>query len=249
VNRRRGRRSEPRGTGLIGVFSRALAASLAAATLAITGSLVAPAAQASGSPDVQLTGTQLASALLPASYFPRGYQRGPDWNSGRRLEHSPAKYSLYTMNCGKWFTDLPVTGYGETATAGAFVTLPTLPTTSGATWIPTYMQDVYQFASPAAADSYFRADHASYQRCWSGSGTLAHVTFTWRTQSLTTGYFGGHRAFYVHLTNKAAGAPGGHTYAQIVLVGTDVFTVSASGTPARPVPAAVLASLIARVQK
>ena len=230
------------------MFSRALAASLAAATLAITGSLLAPAAQASGSPDVQLTGTQLASALLPASYFPHGYQRGPDWNSGRGLEHATAKYSLYTMSCAKLFTDPPATGYGETAAAGAFIILPTLPTTSE-TWSPTYTQDVYQFASPAAADSYFRADYASYQRCRSGSATFAHMTFTWRTQSLTNGYFGGHRAFYVQLTDKAGGSPASRSYAQIVLIGTDVFTVGASGTPARPAPAAILASLIARVRQ
>jgi hypothetical protein len=50
-------------------FSRALAVSLATATLAVTGSLLVPAAQASGTPGAQLTGTErdraAAGLLLP----------------------------------------------------------------------------------------------------------------------------------------------------------------------------------------
>jgi hypothetical protein len=116
--------------------------------------------------------------------------------------------------------------------------------------LPTYDQEVYQFASPAAAAAYFQAVYASDLRCWSGSVTVLHMTFTWTTQSVTKGSFGGHRAFFIHVTDKFSGLSAGHGYAQVVLVGTDVITVSASGpkVPARPAPAAVLAALIARVR-
>jgi hypothetical protein len=145
------------------------------------------------------------------------------------------------------FANPPLRGYGENATAGEFVTGPPQATGTVVS-LPTYLQDVCQFASTAAAASYFRADFASYRRCWSGSTTLVHLRWAWTTQSLTKGYFGGHRAFYDRLISTVTGAPASRTYAQIVLAGTDVFTVATTGTPARPAPAAALASLITRVR-
>jgi hypothetical protein len=238
---------------MIGMFSRALAVPAAAVAVAASVSLFAPAAQASSPPGVQRTGTQLASALLPVSYFPPGYQNFSRRNSGSRLEHSPARYNLNTMSCKKLVINPPVTGYGETAAAVAYVTGPA-PLTTGTVVLPTYIQEVYQFASPAAAAAHFQAEYASSLRCSSGSATVSKVTFTWTTQSVTKGYFGGHRAFYAHATTTFSGPSGpsatGHGYMQIVLAGTDIFTVTASGpkVPARPAPAAVLATMIARVR-
>lgn len=233
------------------MFSRALAVPAAAVALAASVSLLAPTAQASSPPSAQRTGTQLAAALVPVSYFPPGYQvlGGPRLNSGSRLEHRPARYNLNTMSCKTLATSPPVTGYGETAAAIAYVAGP-LPPNTGTAVVPTYLQEVYQFASPAAAAAYFRADYASYRRCWSGSATLGKITLTWTTQSLTKGSFRGHRAYYAHQTATLSGLSASHGYIQVVLVGTDVFTVSASGpkVPARPAPAAVLATLIARVR-
>jgi hypothetical protein len=238
---------------MTGMFSRALAVPAAAVALAAAVSFFAPAAQASGPPGVQRTGTQLASVLLPVSYFPPGYRNGPRHNSGSRLEHGPARYDVNTMSCKKLVVNPPVTGYGETAAAVAFVVrLPLAPT--GTAVLPTYLQEVHQFASPAAAAAFFQAGYASYLRCWSGSATVSGMRFTWTTQSVTKGYFGGHRAIYAHFTTTFSGpsAPStGRGYAQVVLVGTDVVTVTASGAkvPARPAPAAVLAALIARVPR
>ena len=235
---------------MIGMFSRALAVPAAAVALAASVSLFAPAAQASGPPGAQRTGTQLASELLPVSYFPRGYQKGPSRNSGSRLEHGPARYNLNTMSCRKVVVNPPTTGYGETAAAVAYVVRLPSPT-PGITVLTTYLQEVYQFATPAAAAAFFQADYASYLRCGSGSYTASNMTVTWTTQSVTKGHFGGRRAFYAHLTVTFSGLPAGHAYAQIVLAGTDVFTVIASGpkkVPDRPAPAAVLAALIARVR-
>jgi hypothetical protein len=234
---------------MIGMFSRALAVPAAAVALAATVSLFAPGAQASSPPGIQRTGTQLASALLPVSYFPPGYRNGPSRNSGSRLEHGPARYNVNTMSCKKLVANPPVTGYGETAAAVAFVVrLPSAAT--GPAVLPTYLQEVYQFASPAAAAAFFQAGYASHLRCWSGSAAVSKMTFTWTTQSVTKGSFGGHRAFYAHVTTTFSGLSASHGYAQVVLVGADVFTVAASGpkVPARPAPAAVLAALIARVR-
>jgi len=142
--------------------------------VAATAWLLAPAAQASAGQGMQLTGTQLAAALLPASDFPAGYQRDPAWNSGSRLEHAPARYSLYTISCQKLYGDAPLAGYGETATAGDWVSS-RLPASTLNGWVPSYMQSVYQFASDTAASHYFQADYSSYAR-WSGSVSLPHMT-------------------------------------------------------------------------
>jgi hypothetical protein len=232
---------------MTGVFSRALVLSAAAAALTATVSFIGPAAQASSRTGAQLTGTQLAAALLPVSYFPSGYQKGPSQNSGNRLEHGRARYSLTTMSCKELFTYPPLTGYGETAAAIDYVTGQASATTLV---VPTYFQGVYQFASSAGAAAYFQADYESYLRCWSGSVTQSHTTWSWVTQSVTKGHFDGNRAFYAHLTVKFSGSPASHSDQEIVLAGPDVFTVAASGVkvPTRPEATAVMASMIARVR-
>ena len=232
------------------MFSRALAVPASAVALAATVSLFAPAAQASSPPGAQRTGTQLASALLPVSYFPPGYQKGPSHNSGRRLEHSPARYNLNTMSCKKLVASPPVTGYGETAAAVAFVVRPPSATTGDRVLPrPTLRRCT---SSPAPPPRRRSSRRAMRRTCGAGRGsaTLLNITFTWTTQSVMKGYFGGHRAFYAHLTTKISGLSVSHGDQQIVLVSTDVVTVAASGpkVPAHPAPAAVLAALIARIR-
>jgi hypothetical protein len=74
--------------GVVVVFFRALAAAVAVSSLGLTGSAAAQAAPASGK---QLTGTQLASALLPLSYFPADYSILWAGSSGSRLEYPAVK--------------------------------------------------------------------------------------------------------------------------------------------------------------
>src|SRR2546430_11319925 len=96
---------------------------MAVSGLAVAGLLLpVPAAQAAA--PVQLTGTQLASRLLPPSFFPSGYKidKSSTYNSGRHLEHGPAKHHLASFSCKKYLINgLPRTGFGETATAGSVV--------------------------------------------------------------------------------------------------------------------------------
>ena len=120
------------------------------------------------------------------------------------MEHGPARYNVNTMSCTKRVTNPSITGYGETAAAVAYVT-DLFPAPTGPTELPTYLQQVYQFASPAAAAAFFQAGYASDLRCWSGSVTVSHMTFTWTTQSVTKGSFGGHRAIYSHFTTTFSG--------------------------------------------
>src|SRR5579859_4254398 len=72
-----------------------------------------------GNPAVQVTGTQLAAALVPASMFPRGYQlaRNVAHDSGNRLEGGTAAYDPETMSCAEYYHANGRAGFGETAFA------------------------------------------------------------------------------------------------------------------------------------
>jgi hypothetical protein len=108
---------------------------------------------AQAAPAIQLTGTQLASALLPASYFPAGCKvvKSTVFNSGPRLEHGPAKYHLATFSCKNYLVNgLPETGFGETSSAGDAVN-------KGS---QAYQQGAWQFASASQAASFFRQFYA-----------------------------------------------------------------------------------------
>jgi len=145
---------------------RALTASIVLAAAA--GVCVVPAAQAA---PVQLTGTQLAAALLPGStFFPDGEARldkAATTNSGRRLEHARTRHNLAAIGCTALFIDIGYRGFGESAmAASAYI----VNGTYAAFW-----QSVYQFTSSASARSFFTATRAAWLRCpsFNDSGSYA----------------------------------------------------------------------------
>jgi hypothetical protein len=214
----------------------------AGAGLFLTGLLLGPAAQAA--PAVQLTGAQLASALLPASSFPSGYKivKSGTYSSGRGLEHAPAKYHLATLSCKKYIVSgLPRTGFGETATAGSTVNNQRL----GA-----YQQTVFQFASSGQAGSFYRQLYAFTVRCRSVTATFAGGTVKLTTQSLNKTHLGRGPAFLARQTLTATGFPATINDTMFTVAGTDVYVIDAAGQkpPSKPAVPAALLHLIARVQ-
>jgi hypothetical protein len=109
----------------------------------------------------QLTGTQLAAALLPSSaFFPEGgdkLDKAATTNSGSRIEHAGKRYNLATISCAGLFNDVGYPGFGESAMAASAYLL------SGLNF--SYWQSVYQFTSPAGADSFYTATHTAWLRC------------------------------------------------------------------------------------
>ena len=223
----------------ITMFLRAIAG--AGAGLFLAGMLLGPAAQAA--PVVQHTGTQLASALLPASYFPSGYkvEKFGHFNSGRRLEHGPAKYHLATFGCKKFLLNgLPQTGFGETADAGNVMN------NRGRA----YQQVVWQFASSGQAASFYRQLDAFTWRCRSVTATLGQDTAKLTTQSLKQTHLGRHPAFRAAQTETLTGFPATINDTTVTVAGTDVYFIDAAGQkpPSKPAVPAALLHLIARVQ-
>jgi len=230
------------------VYFRTAVVTVAAGALTLTGALVAQAAPAS---DVPLTGTQLASALIPASSFGAGYRlvAGSAANSGSRLEHPAVKVNMYTYSCQKWLMgDQPNGGYGETAyaldSARKFLG------TNGADGADTYVQGVDQFPTATAAASFYQANYAFTVRCETVTitvnGTTSHLT----TQSLTRGHVSGDPAFFYVQTMAITNELSGINRQEIVLAGRDVFDILAVSPPANTylTPNAATLTLIARVK-
>jgi hypothetical protein len=124
------------------------------------------------SPPAQLTGVQLASALLPSA---GGMKVLPSTrvDSGAALATAAPKYDLATMTCTDPTTHkMPlfpdgtdvrgfVRGFGETAFAGEAQSTPgpggSLSSVNEQTVIGAFDQAIYQFATPAKAQTFFAA--------------------------------------------------------------------------------------------
>jgi hypothetical protein len=227
----------------IRMFCRAVP--VTAAACAMAGLLLAPGSQAAASRDVRLTGTRLASALLPVSYFPSGCQvvKSGDHNSGSRLEHGPARYRLVTFGCPEFLlSGLPQAGLGETATAGIAV--------SSRRPAAGYQQTAWQFSSSSRAAAFCQQMYAFTARCATITAKTGTFTAGLTTRSLKKTRLGGRQAFQAVQAVTAAGFPATINDTLVTVAGTDVFLIDAAGRkpPARPAPATALLHLIIRVQ-
>jgi hypothetical protein len=142
----------------------------------------------------QLTGTQLASALLPQSAFPAGFMLSSSSavSSGDSLSSAPAAYDLATISCATFVSHIGNTGFGETAMAYS----------SAVGQDQAFNQVVYQFGSAAAASDFVAGVKALAGRCHS---------FT-ASDNGTTGTFS--------LTASSGPAVGGHPSLELVQSGT-----------------------------
>ena len=135
---------------------------VASAALATASFLLAPSALAASHP-VQVSGTKLKSALLPASAFGSDHRVVKSGNSGKRLLHVKAKDHVPTMSCGK-FENLAMASFGQTASAFNIVLnqnpWAAFPNTDVYDW-----QAVYQFSSSKAATAFFSQERAKYAKC------------------------------------------------------------------------------------
>lgn len=189
----------------------------------------------------QLTGTQLASALLPASFFPAGFtapSSGPV-TSGGSLTSAAARYDLATLSCAGFLHDFGGTGFGETAmAAGTF-------TGTG----QVYDELVYQFRTAGAAASFMTGVRGLAARCGSftatDNGTAGRFTMT----AAAGPAIGGHPTLDV----TQRGNPGGSKLVietRLSASGVDVFAAAAvgigGGAPAVPASETIIYDLMKR---
>jgi hypothetical protein len=213
---------------------------LAAAGLLLT----MPAAQAVTSPlptPAQLTGTQLASRLLPPSSFPSGYKivKSGTYNSGGRLERGPVKHHLPAFSCKRYIVNgLPETGFGETATAGDIIG-------AGKQF---YVQTAFQFASSRQATAFYRQLYALTARCRTVTASF-QGTVRLTTQSLKKTHLGTLPAFLAKQTLSATGLFTTINDTLATVSGRDVVIIDAAGqkVPAKPALRTAVRDLVARI--
>lgn len=182
-----------------------------------------PVAAASG----QLTGTQLASVLLPQSDFPAGFatpSTGPV-TSGGTLTSGPATYDLTKISCATFIQHLGATGFGETAMV--------FGSANGSS--QAYDEFIYQFATAAQATAFVGGVQSLADRCGSFTAQANSATGTFSLRAASGGQVGGHPALELRQTGTLSGK-------QIDLdtllcaSGVDVFAASQVGAGA-PEPA------------
>jgi hypothetical protein len=220
---------------------------VACAAVAIAGWAIAvPFSRSSAA--AQLTGRQLAAALVPVSALPRGYQlmRNARSDSGGRLETAAARYDLASMSCAAINDDNGRAGFGESAIAEAGY----FRHVSGSSGTGLFQQ-VYQFRTTNAAASFWRGLRAIVIRC-PGLGAAAAPDPGKITQRVFAVPDGRDQAFEADLTETEPQFGAVNTAVLVVVAGDDVFSVGITGysgpAPADPSAWTLMNELIARVQ-
>jgi hypothetical protein len=227
---------------------RVMAAAVAtAAGLALAFGGLALSADAATTPGVQLTGTHLRAALLPASDFPAGYklEKSSSYDSGSHLLTAPAKYNLATQSCSSFAKTFGRRGYGETAVAAdAF--------SNGGSALETKLfgQQVYQFKTSRVAAGFYSALRAIVHRCprfaFIGVPASAKVT----TKIFDGPSIGGHKTFEIDQSGTISGFKLGFKLV-FTVAGQDLFFTGNIGVltapPTSPSPRTTMLRLINRV--
>jgi len=202
--------------------------------------IVVMASMPFGAHSQQLTGSQVASALLPPGAFGTGYAAEKDTarNSGPHLETAGSRYRLATLGCNAFEADYTRTGFGETAMATNSVDNPD--------GVPAYGQIVYEFRTGSAAAGFLGGLREIGGRCGSfNRGDGARI----QLRIVPVASVGGHPAFWLDETITLSGYTS-RVDSLLTAAGTDVFGIASIGLvsapPTKPAPAALLARLIAR---
>jgi hypothetical protein len=209
--------------GLIAALPLALAGCSSSKSGSGTAGTGGPAAVTSPAtaPSTQLTGTQLAGALLSGSDIGSGFtsDKSSAVDSGGSLTTAAAKFKPAAISCADLLNDLGEAGFGESAMADDSV-----PNNTTGELVN---EVVYQFSSASAANVFFTSLEAKWNSCGSftesdpSSGKSGKVSIV--TQSAPAGL--GDMAF----ANSMSVSMGSVSLSGVnlaVLKGVDVFVVA-----------------------
>jgi hypothetical protein len=219
---------------------------MAASALGVTVGTARAAERAPAAQPIQLTGSQLAADLLPASTFPSQYRYDASTahESGKRLETGKAKYHLATISCTTLSNVYDGPGFGETAVAtSSYSTLVgNLTATTGAV----FGQSVYQFASASTARSFWLGLRSVVVRCPGFGATGGHGT-----ERILKASIHGTQAFQADFSGSLTPIGAIHVQSLIVLRGQDVIEIDALGlgraAPTSPSLRTLMTGLLSRV--
>ena len=238
----------------------AVAAAIAALSLAAAGPAVAAAQPAAlrgphkfTAP--QITGSRLQTGLLPAPAFGADFTVTDTLNTGGRLLSTRAALHVPTASCSTFEGKIYVSGFGNTAGA-----LDLYVNQDAAVQHPEAIidgfQDVLQFATARAAATFFTQANAKYAACPSFSEpnptdtSPGGGTFQISTLAVSDTAVSGDHAFTVTQAIALSETPGVTQFIDVlyVLAGTNVYSMwQYSGTNDEPSPM-LMSQLIRKIQ-
>jgi hypothetical protein len=201
----------------------------------------------------QVTGSRLASALLPTSAFGSDFGLYGWANSGGKLSSTRARQTPSSLSCGVFIDNNYATNWGNTA--GAFRTY----VNSGPGWpfiVYSVAQEVLQFSTDHAASTFYDQSYAKYDGCRDfpvpnptdtapgGGSYLVSDTSTQKTS------VSGHQAFWTSEVWAPSESSGDIQDVEVLFVvsGTNVYYLwEDSGTNDEP-STKLMGDLIQRIQ-
>ena len=195
----------------------------------------------------QVSGQRLASALLPVSAFGNDLHFENALNSGPKLTTTKAKDHVSSMSCANFEDYFNISKFGDTAAAWVNY--------SNNDWYSQYpnsvaygVELVRQFATDAAAATFYGQTRAKYVACQSFTEPVFSITGTVTSSSVTNTKVSGDKAFVVIQPLTLPGYDPVYYNWLFVLAGTNVYYFSdVAGTNDEP-STALMTKLIHQVQ-
>lgn len=230
----------------------AVAAAAAALCLGMAGSAMASPLSGKPKPPPQVTGSRLASALLPASSFGDGFTVTDHINTGNKYLSTKAFLKPSTMNCQAFEEYIFVGGFGDTAGAASGFENPNPALADFPNIVLVGDQAVLQFKTTQQAASFYNQAYAKYQKCSAftepdpADSTSVELT----TQSLSGTTINKNKAFQLiqHADLSSLPALSFYENTAVVLSGANVYTIDDLNGTNDPISASLLGELINRVQ-
>lgn len=233
-------------------------AAVAALSFAAAGSAAAqtrghPVQRMPASPP-QVSGARLLTGLLSPSAFGDGFTFGASLNSGGKLQSTHAQKHVSGMSCSAFEGSEWVSGFGNTAGAAEKYTNPNW--SASAPGLAYGFEDVLQFATTAAAATYFNQADAKYGSCRDfselnpGDTKPGGGTFQVNVLVVSKATVSGDRGFSITQQIAESERPGVTVYINVlyVIAGANVYSLwDVNSTNDEPSPTA-MGSLIHRIQ-
>ena len=233
---------------IVAVLAAAAALSITAAGTAAATPL-GPANQHESAAVTQVNGLKLKTAMLPISAFGNDEAFVQASNSGPKLQTTRIKDHVASMSCTNFEGYIHLSVFGDTA--GAWVNY------SNSDWRSQYPNAVYygieyvlQFATDAAAATFYGQARAKYAACQSFNEPVNDYTGTVNGSSIANTKVSGDKAFVVTQPIVFSGYLQYPLYYNwlFVLAGTNVYYFSdVAGTNDKP-STALMTKLIHQVQ-
>lgn len=201
----------------------------------------------------QVTGSRLATALLPATAFGGDFKSDRLESTGGKLLPTSVKAVPATRSCKDFEQYVSISAWGDTAGAEDWGYNSVLDF-SNPNVISNSYQNVLQFATPQAAAKFYGEEYAKYGACQtvtvadpsSTDGGTEELT----NQSLTKTTMGKYQAFNLIQSDIFSDISSVTLYdaTVVVLAGTNVYTVYEVNGTNDPVSQGLIGKLIMRVQ-